>query len=57
MFDKASAADDLKKLFGLKPYDTPSNHCQGDGYYSVSLERKHGHPIDELCKLTGVRPR
>lgn len=49
------AADDLRKLFGLPPYDKPGNHCWGDGYYSRSLEKKYGKTIEELEKLTGVR--
>ena len=55
--DKENAANDLKKLFGLKPYDMPGNHCQGDGYYSVSLEHKYGMTIKELRRVTGIHPR
>ena len=31
--------DQLKKLEGLPPYDTWSNHCAGDGYFAASIER------------------
>lgn len=56
MIDKAAAADDLKKLFGLAPYNVPSNTSQGDSYFGASLVSKYGKTIDELCKLTGVHP-
>jgi hypothetical protein len=31
--------DNLKKLYGLPPYNTPTNICYGDGYFAASIER------------------
>jgi len=36
----AQLLDDLKKLRGLPPYDTWSNHCCGDGYFAGSIRAK-----------------
>jgi hypothetical protein len=30
--------NELKKLYGLAPYNTPSNICYGDGYFSNSID-------------------
>lgn len=54
--DTYAATIDLKKLFGLAPYNTLSNHCHGDSYFSASLVSKYDMSIDKLCKLTGVKP-
>lgn len=40
--------DDLKKLYGLPPYDSGGNICRGDGYFARSLEEKYGKPLKEL---------
>jgi hypothetical protein len=53
--DLRAAAEDLKKLRGLPPYNTPSNTCWGDGYFAASLRKKYGVSIEELERLTGVR--
>ncbi len=52
--EKIRAADDLKKLLGLSPYDTMDNPCYGDGYFAKSLEERYGMPIRQLRKETGV---
>lgn len=51
----SSVERDLKTLFGLPPYDEPSNYLRGDGYFAQSLERKYGKTIDELCRETGIK--
>jgi len=55
MVNKATAADDLRKLFGHKPYDGASNICREDGYFAASLEKKHGMTVEALSRLVGVR--
>ena len=54
--NKSQARDELKKLYGLPPYDRPGNICQGDGYFSASLRSKYGMSLEELGRLVGVQP-
>lgn len=49
----AKIRDDLAKLDGKPPYNTPSNYCWGDGYFASSLEQKYGAPIETLRRLVG----
>lgn len=48
--NKSEAIDDLKKLDGDPPYDTPSNISRNDAYFGKSLEKKYGMPLEELRK-------
>ena len=32
--------DKLKMLRGLKPYNTSSNFCYGDGYFAESIKKE-----------------
>ncbi len=43
------AIDDLKKLYGMPPYDS-GNPCRWDGIYSRSLETKYNLTLSELVK-------
>lgn len=48
--------DDVRKLLGLKPHDSPSNICWNDNYFAKSLEEKYGEKVvrkeaDRLRKL------
>ena len=43
--------DDLAKLDGLPPHDTPSNTCWNDSYYAKSLEKKYNKTLAELRQL------
>lgn len=51
----AEIRDDLAKLNGEPPYNTPSNICWNDAYFGKSLERKYGATIDELQRIVGRR--
>src|SRR3990172_1024393 len=42
------AVDDLKKLYGVSPYDGAENLCKADGYFAKSLERKYEMTIEQL---------
>ncbi len=48
------AAEDLRKLEGLPPYDGGGNICRNDGYFANDIERRWGMPIHELRKVTGI---
>jgi|WetSurSiteA1Bulk_404760.scaffolds.fasta_scaffold215147_1 hypothetical protein len=41
----------LKKLYGLPPYDGASNIVAGDGYFAKSI--RGDKPIEEIIKATG----
>lgn len=34
--------DDVKKLLGMPPYDSPQNFCWNDNYYAKSLNDQYG---------------
>lgn len=40
--DEHQLEDDVKKLLGLPPYNSPSNFCWNDNYYARSLQEKYG---------------
>ncbi len=42
------AIDDLKKLYGVTPYDGSENISKADGYFAKSLERKYEMTIEQL---------
>ncbi len=42
------AIDDLKKLYGIAPYDGDENISKADGYFAKSLERKYEMTIEQL---------
>ena len=42
----AQLRDDLKKLRGLPPHDTWSNHCCSDGYFANSIKARW--PADKI---------
>lgn len=46
-----SLRTDIAKFLGEGEYNTPSNHCRGDGYFAKSLEEKWGKSIEELVNL------
>ena len=48
-------ADELKKLYGLPPYNVPSNICWNDSYFGAALENIYGMTLAEMEKLTGIR--
>jgi len=50
-----TALDDLKRLYGIPPYDTMSNICYSDGYFANSLVHIYGMPLAELEKVTGFK--
>ena len=50
---KTEAIIQLKKLYGLPPYDSIANPCLGDGYFASSITRDYGMSIDELEKIVG----
>lgn len=54
---KEQARDDLRKLHGHAPYNTPSNICYGDGYFAASLVTKYGMSITELEKAVKEKPK
>lgn len=35
-------ADDVAKLLGLQPYNSPANLCWNDGYFAHSLNARYG---------------
>lgn len=51
---KEQARDDLRKLRGQAPHNTPSNICYGDGYFAASIENKYGMTIAELDQALKV---
>lgn len=47
---------DLQKLYGLAPYNTPSNICYGDGYFAKSIESRYSkEKINEMKKELGIK--
>lgn len=50
------ATEELKKLFGIPPYDGASNICCGDGYFAKSLVQKYGMSIDQLESEVEFKP-
>lgn len=46
--------EDLKKLLGLEPYNTPSNTSLRDSYFASSIENRYGATISDLRKLVGL---
>jgi hypothetical protein len=49
--DAEEIRDDIARLDGAPPYDTPWNTCWNDDYYGKSLEMKYGLQIDRLRKI------
>lgn len=48
--------DDLKKLNGLSPYNTPSNICWGDEYFAKSIELRYTREeIKKAVNELGIR--
>jgi hypothetical protein len=46
--------DALKKFYGKAPYNDPSNHCRGNGYFAVCLlEQTGAQSIEALCRRVG----
>jgi hypothetical protein len=45
---------DLRMLYGLAPYNTWSNHCYADGYFSSSLKKKYGKEPKDLARDIGL---
>lgn len=45
---KLRAKDDLARLKGRAPYNTPDNFCYNDGHYANSLVQEYGMSISEL---------
>ena len=39
--DLESCVEDLRKLYGLPPYDGPDNYVQGDGIFARSIKIKY----------------
>lgn len=51
-----SLKDDLKKLYGLPPYNTPTNMVYGDGYFARSLKNKYGEEaVNKAKKELGIK--
>jgi hypothetical protein len=48
------AVDDLKRLYGLPPFDG-FNPCEGDNYYAKSLTEKYGMSIDKLIEAVDFK--
>ncbi len=46
--------EDIKKFFGIAPYNGPENILRGDGYFKVSIEKKYGDSIENLRKKAGL---
>lgn len=42
--------EDLKKLYGLKPYDGSSNYVMGDSYFGAGIRKKYPSELIEVCK-------
>lgn len=52
---RRTAEDQLRKLNGLPPYDTPSNYVRGDGYFWLSIKREFSKKdIDAAKKKLGI---
>ena len=45
-----NCVDDLKKLQGLPPYNTPSNLVFADGIFAKSIERNYSQRVMALAK-------
>ena len=44
--------DDARKSCGVKPYNTMTNYCWGDGYFSMACINKYGEELWDLaCKM------
>jgi hypothetical protein len=51
---KATMIEDIKKFFGITPYNGPENILRGDGYFKISIEKKYGDSIENLRKKAGL---
>lgn len=51
-----SLKKDLKKLYGLPPYNTPTNTSYGDGYLAKSIKEKYEEDaIKKAKKELGIK--
>jgi hypothetical protein len=47
--------DDLRKLYGLTPYNNSANQCYGDNYFSKSIQDKYASEhIKAAMKYLGI---
>lgn len=49
--DIGKLKDDLKRLDGKKPYDTPDNSCWNDAYFAKAMEAEYGYPLKKLREI------
>jgi hypothetical protein len=50
----ASLAEQVKKFYGLNPYDGPENICRGDGYFAQAFEWQWGMTIAAARGMLGL---
>jgi hypothetical protein len=53
--DREQAADDLRRLFGLPPHNTWTNHCCADYVFAQYIEKEYCMSVDELAKLLNIK--
>jgi len=47
-------ADDVKKFFGLPPYNTPDNIVYRDGYFASAFQNRWGMTVEEARRKLGL---
>ncbi len=52
----STASDDLRKLFGLRPYRGAGNLLKDSEAFARDLVLKHNRTIEDLMDATGVDP-
>lgn len=47
-------AEEVKKFYGLPPYDGPSNIVRADGYFYISFKNHWGITLEEARRKLGL---
>lgn len=42
--------DDLKRLYGMDPYDDNTNYVRNDGYFAASINKQYPKELIEECR-------
>ena len=42
--------DDLKRLYGMAPYDGNTNYVRNDGYFAASINKQYPKEVIEECR-------